>query len=109
MALNELTLAEARDKLKAGEITSLELTEDCLRAIEAANPALNAYLVVTAEKAIAMAKEADKNLSAKGKRKTRPLEGIPLGIKDLFCTSGVRTTAGSHILDNFEPPYESTV
>jgi len=108
MALNELTLAEARDKLQSREIKASELTEACLGAIEAANPSLNAFLVITAEKARAAAQDADKRLGAKS-GKMRALDGIPLGIKDLFCTKDVRTTAGSHILGNFEPAYESTV
>jgi aspartyl-tRNA(Asn)/glutamyl-tRNA(Gln) amidotransferase subunit A len=109
MTLNELTLSEARDKLRSGEIKASELTEASLAAIEAGNETLNAFLVVTAEKAKAAAKESDKRLSAKQKSDLRPLEGIPLGVKDLFCTNGVRTTAGSHILGGFDPAYESTV
>ncbi len=108
MSLNELTLSDARDKLRAKEITATELTEACLSAIDAGNGALKAYLVVTADRALEQAKKSDELLSGKGKQ-ARPLEGIPLGIKDLFCTDGVRTTAGSHILGTFEPPYESTV
>ena len=104
--LTGLTLAEARDLLAAKEITSRELTEAHLSAIEAANAALNAYLVVTRDKALEMAKASDARL-AKGKG--LPLDGLPLGIKDLFCTKGVRTTAGSAILDDFTPVYESTV
>lgn len=104
--LTGLTLAEARDLLVAKEITSRELTEAHLDAIEAANAALNAYLVVTRDKALEMAKASDARL-AKGKG--LPLDGLPLGIKDLFCTKGVRTTAGSAILDDFTPVYESTV
>jgi aspartyl-tRNA(Asn)/glutamyl-tRNA(Gln) amidotransferase subunit A len=109
MSLNELTIAEAREKLRAKEIKAAELTEACIEAIEGGNKALNAFLVVTAEKAMDAAKESDKRLGAKAKAGIRALEGIPLGIKDLFCTKGVRTTAGSHILGNFEPTYESTV
>src|ERR1700741_2176362 len=109
MTLNELTLSEARDQLRSGEIKASELTEARLAAIEAGNETLNAFLVVTAEKAKAAAKESDKRLSAKQKSDLRPLEGIPLGVKDLFCTNGVRTTAGSHILGGFDPAYESTV
>mgnify|MGYP000444374646 CR=1 FL=1 len=83
--LTGLTLAEARDLLVAKEITSRELTEAHLDAIEAANAALNAYLVVTRDKALEMAKASDARL-AKGKG--LPLDGLPLGIKDLFCTKG---------------------
>ena len=104
--LTRLTIAQARDKLKGKEITSSELTEAYLAAIDAANDALNAYVAVTAEKARAMAKASDGKLAA---GKGGALEGIPLGIKDLFGTEGVHTQACSHILDQFRPRYESTV
>ncbi len=103
--LTKLTLAAARDALKAKEITSVELTGAYLKAMEAAS-VLNAYVTVTADKAMEMAKVSDAKL-AKGEGGA--LEGIPLGIKDLFATKGVLTTACSHILDGFVPPYESTV
>src|SRR5215469_2839694 len=109
MQLNELTISEALTKLRAKEIKAAELTGACLAAIEAGNKALNAFLAVTAEKAMDAAKESDKRLAAKSKTGVRALEGIPLGVKDLFCTKGVRTTAGSHVLGSFTPPYESTV
>jgi len=99
------TLAGARDALKAKKISSEELTAALVKAVEAARP-LNAYVTETPEKAIAMAKASDARL-AKGEGGA--LEGLPLAIKDLFCTKGVRTTAGSKILGNFVPPYESTV
>ncbi|MEW6091497.1 MAG: Asp-tRNA(Asn)/Glu-tRNA(Gln) amidotransferase subunit GatA [Pseudomonadota bacterium] len=103
--LTSLTLAEARDALKKKEITSVELTGAYLKEMEAAG-ALNAYVTVTAEKAMEMAKASDAKLQ---KGQGGPLEGVPLGIKDLFCTKDVLTTACSHILDGFVPPYESTV
>ena len=105
--LTSLTLAGARDKLVAKDVSSLELTDAFLAAIERANPALNAYVAVTAEQARAMARIADNNLAKPGK--ARALEGIPLGIKDLFATKGVHTQACSHVLDGFKPTYESTV
>ncbi len=104
--LTRLTIAEARQKLRAKEITSAELTDGYLKAIERANPALNAYVAVTDDKARAMAKASDERL-AKGEG--RALEGIPLGIKDLFATEGVHTQTCSHVLDGFKPRYESTV
>ncbi|GAC1042507.1 Asp-tRNA(Asn)/Glu-tRNA(Gln) amidotransferase subunit GatA [Rhizobium sp. No.120] len=104
--LTSLTIAEARDKLRAKQITATELTEAYISAIEAANGQLNAYVKVTPQKALAMAKVSDARL-AEGK--AGPLEGIPLGIKDLFGTEGIHTQACSHILDGFEPHYESTV
>jgi aspartyl-tRNA(Asn)/glutamyl-tRNA(Gln) amidotransferase subunit A len=103
--LTSLTLAEARDGLKNKRFTAAELAQAHLAAIEQAR-ALNAYVLATAERAAAMAKASDARI-AKGEAK--PLEGIPLAIKDMFCTAGVRTTACSHILDNFVPTYESTV
>jgi len=109
MALNELTISEASEKLRNKEIKAAELTGACLSAIEAGNKALNAFVAVTADKAMEAAKESDKRLGAKSKAGIRALEGIPLGIKDLYCTKDVRTTACSHILHNFVPPYESTV
>ena len=103
--LLDLTLATARDGLKSKAFSSAELTEAHLKAMEQAR-SLNAFITETPEKAQAMAKAADAKL-AKGE--AGPLEGIPLGIKDLYCTEGTRTTAGSHILDTFVPPYESTI
>jgi aspartyl-tRNA(Asn)/glutamyl-tRNA(Gln) amidotransferase subunit A len=103
--LTALTIAEARDKLRKKEFSASELTRAHIDAMAAAR-ALNAYVLETPEKAEAMAQAADARL-ARGE--AGPLEGIPLGIKDLFCTEGVRTTACSRILDNFVPTYESTV
>ena len=103
--LTSLTLAEARDQLKSRAISSLELTKAHLEAIERAK-ALNAYVVVTAEKALAMAEASDARL-AEGEG--GPLEGLPIGVKDLYATEGVHTQACSHILDGFKPTYELTV
>jgi aspartyl-tRNA(Asn)/glutamyl-tRNA(Gln) amidotransferase subunit A len=103
--LTALTLAEARDGLKKKSFSAAELAQAHRAAIEKAR-ALNAYVLETAERAADMAKASDARI-AKGE--ARPLEGIPLGVKDMFCTADVRTTACSHILDNFEPTYESTV
>ena len=104
--LTDLTIAEAREGLRAKSFSAAELTQAHLAAIESANAALNAYVLPTPERAIEMAKASDAKL-AKGEGGA--LEGIPLGIKDLFCTRDVRTTACSHILDGFTPTYESTV
>lgn len=104
--LTALTIAEARDQLKAKAITATELTSAYLKAIETANEALNAYIAVTPDKALDMAKASDARLSAGN---AGALEGIPLGIKDLFGTEGIHTQACSHILDGFKPHYESTV
>jgi aspartyl-tRNA(Asn)/glutamyl-tRNA(Gln) amidotransferase subunit A len=104
--LTALTIAEARDALKAKTFSAAELTDAYIAAIDAANGALNAYVAVTPDKARAMAKASDERLAAGS---GGALEGIPLGIKDLFATEGVHTQAASHILDGFEPRYESTV
>ena len=102
---NELTLAEARDALKAKTLSARELTQAHLDAMAKART-LNAYLLETPERALAMADASDAKLAG---GEAGPLEGIPLGIKDLFCTHGVETTAGSKILKGFEPHYESAV
>src|SRR3954468_9504609 len=103
--LTSLTLAEARDGLGRKSFTALELTDAHLQAIESAR-ALNTFVMETPDQARAMANEADAGI-ARGDG--GPLAGIPLGIKDLFATRGLRTTACSRILGNFEPTYESTV
>jgi aspartyl-tRNA(Asn)/glutamyl-tRNA(Gln) amidotransferase subunit A len=104
--LTRLTIAEAREKMRARDLSSVELTDAYLSAIEAANPSINAYVTVTADKARAMAKRSDERMAS---GEAGALEGIPLGIKDLFATEGVHTQACSHILNSFEPRYESTV
>ncbi len=103
--LTSLTLAQARDALRRKEFSAGELADAHLAAVEEAH-ALNAFVLETPDRARAMARAADARL-ARGEG--GPLEGLPLGIKDLFCTEGVRTTACSHILENFVPTYESTV
>ena len=104
--LTKLTLSEARDGLIKKAFKSAELTDAFITAIEKSNAALNAFVLQTPEHARAQAKESDKRLAA---GKAGPLEGLPLGNKDLFCTKGIRTTACSKILGDFKPPYESTV
>ena len=102
----DLTLAGARAALRARQISARELTDAYLGAIEALNPRLNAYITPTPELARRQAAAAD---AALARGEGGALAGIPLAIKDLFCTEGVRTTAGSRILAPFVPPYESTV
>ncbi|WP_094461663.1 Asp-tRNA(Asn)/Glu-tRNA(Gln) amidotransferase subunit GatA [Pannonibacter phragmitetus] len=104
--LTNQTLAEARRGLCNKDFTSAELTDAFLSSIEGSNGAINAYVAVTADKARAMAKASDEKL-AKGEGGA--LEGLPLGIKDLFATRGDHTQACSHVLDGFKPTYESTV
>jgi aspartyl-tRNA(Asn)/glutamyl-tRNA(Gln) amidotransferase subunit A len=104
--LTRLTLSAAVSGLKNRTFSSVELTQAFLSRIEAANPTLNAFIEVTAERALTMARASDDRLAAGD---GGVLEGAPLGIKDLFCTQGVQTTAGSNMLRGFIPPYESTV
>lgn len=103
--LTSLTVHETLDGLKNKSFSAVELTNEYLRAM-AEKRALNAYVLETPEKALAQAEESDRRYQ---NGTARLLEGIPLGVKDLFCTEGVRTTACSHILGGFVPPYESTV
>ncbi|MEP3844373.1 MAG: Asp-tRNA(Asn)/Glu-tRNA(Gln) amidotransferase subunit GatA [Paracoccaceae bacterium] len=103
--LNKFGLAQARDALRAGDVTSVELTEACLHAIEGAG-ALNAFVHKTPEIAMDQAKAADARIK---KGDAPDMCGLPLGIKDLFCTKGVPSQAASNILKGFKPEYESTV
>ncbi len=102
----DLTITEALQKLKSGEISATELAHAHLDRIEKYNPELNAYITVTAERALADAAAADERIK-NGDAKI--LDGIPIAMKDLFATRGIRTTAASRMLENFVPEYESTV
>ncbi len=103
--LTNLTVAEIRDGFRAGDFTAREVAEG-FNANVAAAKALNAFIVETPEKALAAADAAD---AARASGELKPLSGVPIGMKDLFCTEGVQTTAASHILEGFVPTYESTV
>ena len=103
--LNKLTISEARDRLRSKEISSVELTNSCLAEIDMADP-LGAFVHKTPELALAQAENADELLS---QGNAPDMCGIPLGIKDLFCTKGVESQAASRILEGFKPEYESTV
>ncbi|MGF1445423.1 MAG: Asp-tRNA(Asn)/Glu-tRNA(Gln) amidotransferase subunit GatA [Pikeienuella sp.] len=103
--LNALTLAEARDRLRSGATTSVALTEACLEAIEQAG-ALNAFVRVEVPRALAQAQAADARRAA---GEDGPVLGLPIGVKDVFCTEGLGSQAASRILEGFVPPYESTV
>jgi len=104
-APNDLTLAAARDALVKRALSAVELTQAHLDAMAAAR-GLNAFILETPEHALAMAHASDARIA---RSEHGPLEGLPLGVKDLYATKGVRTSAGSHILDGFTPGYESTV
>ena len=103
--LTQLTLAGARDLLAKKEVSARELTTAHIAAVEAARP-LNVMITETPDRALAMADASD---TRRAKGEAGVMEGLPIAIKDLFCTEGILTTAGSHILDGFDPPYESTV
>lgn len=102
-----MTLVEAAQALRSGQISSSELTEDCLKQIEQLNPRLNAFLTVTAEIARAQALTADRERRSGMDR--GPLHGIPISHKDLFCTEGVRTTSGSKLYENFVPTFDAAI
>lgn len=102
---NRLTIADARDALRAGDLTAVELTDACLSAIDASG-ALNAFVHHTPDMARDMARAADQRIKAGD---AAPMTGIPVGVKDVFCVKGVPSQAGSRILQGFTPEYESTV
>ncbi|MBI5290441.1 MAG: Asp-tRNA(Asn)/Glu-tRNA(Gln) amidotransferase subunit GatA [Chloroflexi bacterium] len=106
MELHTLSLTEAAAALRRGETTSVELTRALLGRIEAHNPALNAFLTVTGEWALELARRADGRIQSGA---ASPLTGIPLAIKDVICVQGVPATAGSLILKGYRPPYHATV
>ncbi len=104
--LCNFTLAQMRDGLKTKEFSASELAKAHLDEIERTNDHYNAFITITRDKAMEMAKDSDDRL-ARGEGKA--IEGIPVGVKDLFCTKGTLTTAASHILEGFKPEYESTI
>ncbi len=108
MNWEELELHELREKLDKKEISSVELTKYFLARIKEKNPELNAFITITEDEALKQAAEADEFMAAGG-QSNPPLCGIPFAAKDLFLTKGIRTTAASKILDNYIPPYDSTV
>ncbi len=105
MELFDLTIHELHDRLKRKELSSVEATKAMLARIEAVDPKVNAYITVTPEEALAAAEAADQRIAAGD---MTPLTGIPIGLKDIFVTKGIRTTCASKILGNFVPPYDGT-
>jgi len=101
-----LRIHELGERLRRGEVTSAEVTRAYLARIEAVDPLVKAYLTVTAESALRQAVEADARLRAGTPR--GPLDGVPVAVKDVLCTRGIRTTCGSKILEGFVPPYDAT-
>ncbi|HEY0916202.1 MAG TPA: amidase, partial [Solimonas sp.] len=104
--MHNLSLKQLAEGLRSGKFSSRELTQHYLKRIEAFDPQLNSYITVTADQALAAADAADARL-ARGEG--GPLTGIPLGQKDIFCTSGVRTSCASRMLDKFISPYDATI
>jgi aspartyl-tRNA(Asn)/glutamyl-tRNA(Gln) amidotransferase subunit A len=105
MEIFDLTIHELHQKLKSKELSSVEATRAMLARIEAVDEKVNAYITVTPEQALAEAEAADRRIAAGN---IAPLTGIPIGLKDIFVTKGIRTTCGSKILENFTPPYDGT-
>src|SRR5690348_12509665 len=101
MDITELTLVEARDALRAGQVSSVELTEAYLARIGALDAQLGVFVTVTGEEARAAARAADARRAA---GEDAPLLGVPIALKDVLCTAGVRTTCSSRILESFVPP-----
>ena len=106
MELHELTIHELQDKLRAGETTAAEINASVFSRIDAVDPNLHAYILLMREQAAAEAERADAEIR---RGEIKPLTGIPIALKDIFCTRGIRTTCGSRILENFIPPYDATV
>src|SRR3989344_3959073 len=100
--MNDLTLIEAIKALRDKKFSSVEITKACLDRIKKLNPKINAYLTICEEEALKAAERADK-------LKDLPLLGVPFSMKDVYSTKGVRTTAGSKVLENYVPPYNATV
>ncbi len=108
---NELTLIEALNKLKSGELTSVDLVKDCYDRIESVDEHIKAFIVLRKKEAIEEAEKADKKIEEYGEDAftQHPLLGIPFACKDNFSTEGIQTTASSSILKGYIPPFESTV
>jgi aspartyl-tRNA(Asn)/glutamyl-tRNA(Gln) amidotransferase subunit A len=106
LELHEQSIAELSKRLGAGEVSSTELTTHMLERIRAHDAALNCFITVTEEAALAQAKSADERIAA---GQAGPLTGVPIAHKDIFCTQDVRTSCGSRMLENFVSPYDATV
>jgi len=107
MELNKLTIKQAHQGLKNKDFSAIELTENVLNKIKKQNNSIHAYLTITEELALSQAKKVDKKIQ--NKEEIGPLAGIPLAVKDLILVEGIKTTAGSKILENYIAPYDATV
>jgi len=105
--LTGLTIHELAARFRSGAATPSQATREYLDRVAALDPQVKAYLTVTPEAALAQAAEADARFTAKAPRSL--LDGVPVALKDVFCTRGVETTCGSKILKGFRPPYDATV
>jgi aspartyl-tRNA(Asn)/glutamyl-tRNA(Gln) amidotransferase subunit A len=106
MNLSELTIPKVQERLRSGELSSVELNKAYLDQIEDKDDEINSFITVTKEKALEQAKQADEKIE---QEEAEPLTGLPFGVKDAICVKGVRSTGGAEILDNYEPPYTATV
>lgn len=106
MELNKLTIHQLQEMLSSGEVSSVEITEAVLARIEQVEKKVGAYITLDGDNALVRAAEADRN---RGAGESGPLAGIPIALKDVVCTDGLRTTCGSRILENFVPPYDATL
>ncbi len=109
MNLNELTITEAQEGLKAKKFSSVELTRACLDRIQAVEPKINAFVTVCEKDALDQARKADALASQGLTWEAKPLLGIPVALKDLYSTKGIKTTAGSNVLKDYVPSYDATV
>jgi aspartyl-tRNA(Asn)/glutamyl-tRNA(Gln) amidotransferase subunit A len=106
MELNRLTIHELQEMIRAGETTSSAIVESACKRIDAVEDKVNSYITILSDSALELAQLADEEIK---KGNIKPLTGIPVALKDIMCTKGVRTTCGSKILHNYIPPYDSTV
>src|SRR3989304_2064944 len=106
MEIYELTIQQLHDKLKKKELSSVEATRAVFSRIDSVENKVHSFVTISRDEALRQAQEADKWIAAGD---MRPLTGVPIAVKDIFCTEGVRTTCSSKILENFIPPYDSTV
>ena len=108
--LNKLTIKQAKEGLKKKEFSSVELTRACLERIKQTDEKLNVFVTLTEKDAIKQAQKADSALASQGETfRAQPLLGIPIAIKDNFSTQGIKTTASAKVLDDYIPPFDSTV